>query len=167
MDIRDARPGDAEEACQVLRRSIMELCEADHRRDPAMLAAWLGNKTPETVAAWMRRIDACYCVAVERGAIAAVGAVTNGGEILLNYVSPDARFRGASSALLIALEARAADRGATHSTLISTETARRFYRARGYEEIGGPVRKFGMDSGYPMSKALARPAALPGRAADV
>jgi hypothetical protein len=38
------------------------------------------------------------------GAIAAVGAVTDGGEILLNYVSPAARFHGASSALLAALE---------------------------------------------------------------
>ncbi len=91
----------------------------------------------------------------------------DGGEILLNYVSPDARFRGASSALLAGLEARAACPGARQCTLISTETARRFYRARGYEEIGAPVRKFGMDSGFPMAKVLARPAAVPGRAADV
>ena len=118
----------------------------------------------------MRRADASYLVATERDAIAAVGAVTDRGEILLNYVSPDARFRGASSALLAGLEARAAGRGARQCTLISTETARRFYRARGYrgyEEIGAPVRKFGMDSGFPMAKVLARPAALPGRAADV
>jgi GNAT superfamily N-acetyltransferase len=81
------------------------------------------------------------------------------GEILLNYVSPDARFRGASAALLAAMEARAVERGATRCTLTSTETARRFYRARGYEEIGPPSGKFGMDSGYPMSKALPRGAA--------
>ena len=65
------------------------------------------------------------------------------------------------------MEARAAERGATRCTLISTETARSFYRARGYEETGAPVRKFGMDSGYPMSKLLTRRAALPGQAADV
>ena len=166
MDIRDARATDAVGACRVLRRSIIELCDADHRRDPTTLAAWLSNKTPETVAAWMRRVDASYFVAIERGAIAAVGAVTDAGEILLNYVSPDARFRGASKSLLSAMEARAADRGAARCTLISTETARRFYRARGYEEIGPPVRKFGTDSGYPMSKALAAPSALPRRAAE-
>ncbi len=142
----------------------MELCEADHHDDPALLAAWLDNKTPEIFAAWMRRTDASYLVATERGAIAAVGGVTDDGEILLNYVSPDARFRGASRALLAALEARAADRGATRCTLVSTETARSFYRARGYEEIGAPVRKFGMDSGYPMAKALARPGASGGLA---
>ena len=150
-----------------MRRSIVELCGADHNGDPALLAAWLDNKTPEVFAAWMRRTDASYLVATERGAIAAVGAVTDGGEILLNYVSPDARFRGASSALLAALEARAAGRGARQCTLISTETARRFYRARGFEETGAPVRKFGMDSGFPMAKALARSATEPGRPADV
>jgi GNAT superfamily N-acetyltransferase len=167
MDVRDARFEDADEACLVMRRSIVELCEADHHRDPALLAAWLDNKTPEVFAAWMRRTDASYLVATERGVIAAVGAVTDRGEILLNYVSPDARFRGASSAMLAALEGRAAGRGARECRLISTETARRFYRARGYADVGAPVRKFGMDSGYPMAKTLLRPAALPGRAADV
>ena len=93
--------------------------------------------------------------------------MTDGGEILLNYVSPDARFRGASDAVLAAMEARAADRGATRCTLTSTETARRFYRARGYEETGAPERKFGMDSGYPMAKLLPAPAALPDHAARV
>jgi GNAT superfamily N-acetyltransferase len=162
VEIRDASPEDAEAACFVLRRSITELCGADHHGDPALLAAWLSNKTPEIVAGWMRRTDACYLVAIERGAIAAVGAVTDDGEILLNYVSPDARFRGASDALLAAMEARAADRGAMRCTWIRTETAR-----RGYEEIGAPVRKFGMDSGYPMFKVLAWPAALLGQAAEV
>jgi len=167
MNIRDARPEDAKEACLVMRRSITELCRADHRDDPALLAAWLSDKTPEAVAAWMRRADASYLVAMEGETITAVGAVTDAGEILLNYVSPSARFRGASGALLAAMEARAGDRGATRCTLISTTTARRFYRARGYEETGQPVRKFGMDSGYPMAKILARPAALPEHIADV
>jgi GNAT superfamily N-acetyltransferase len=157
MQIRPARAEDAEEACQIVRRSIAELCGPDHHGDPALLAAWLGNKTPAIFAAWMRRSDASYLLAVEGGSIAAVGAVTDEGEVLLNYVSPNWRFRGASKSLLAAMEARAADRGATRSTLTSTETARKFYRARGYEEAGAPVRKFGMDSGYPMSKVLAPP----------
>jgi GNAT superfamily N-acetyltransferase len=156
MQIRQATPDDAVEACEVLRRSIVELCGADHRNDAALLSAWLANKTPENVAAWMERPDASYLVAIDEGAIAAVGAVTDAGEILVNYVSPHARFRGASSTLLAALERRAAERGAMRCTLTSTETARRFYRARGYEEVGAPVRKFGMDSGYPMSKSLTR-----------
>ncbi len=66
--------------------------------------------------------------------------------------SPEARFRGVSRALLAALEARARERGHEGCTLLSTETARRFYLANGYVEDGPGVGKFGTTSGYPMSK---------------
>jgi len=79
------------------------------------------------------------------------------GEILHNYVSPDARFRGVSRALLAALESRAAERGARQCRLESTETAHRFYRAAGYADDGPPIGKFGVASGYRMTKALAAP----------
>lgn len=46
MKIRDAVAEDAIEACEALRRSITELCVADHRNDPDLLANWLRNKTP-------------------------------------------------------------------------------------------------------------------------
>ena len=82
-----------------------------------------------------------------------MGAVTDAGEITLNYISPDARFRGVSKTLLRALEVRAAERGNARCTLASTETARRFYLSAGYSETGPPVILFGMQS-YPMSKRL-------------
>jgi hypothetical protein len=66
-DVREARFEYADEACLVMRRSIAELCPADHHCDPALLAAWLANKTPEVFAAWMRRADASYLVVTERG----------------------------------------------------------------------------------------------------
>src|ERR1700730_9548986 len=96
MEIRDAVAEDAPGACQVLRRSISELCVADHRNDPTILMRWLSNKTPEIVASWIARPDNSVLVAVERDTILAVGSVTNAGEVTLNYVSPDARFRGVS-----------------------------------------------------------------------
>jgi GNAT superfamily N-acetyltransferase len=89
------------------------------------------------------------------GTILAVGSATDAGEITLNYVSPDARFRGVSRALLVALETRAQERGNQRCTLLSTETARRFYRSAGYVEDGPPQGKFGTGSSYPMSKELA------------
>jgi GNAT superfamily N-acetyltransferase len=85
-----------------------------------------------------------------------VGAVTDTGETTLNYVSPDARFRGVSGALLDALEDRAIERGNELRTLKSTETARRFYFERGYSENGPADGKFGTTFGYPMSKRLGR-----------
>jgi GNAT superfamily N-acetyltransferase len=154
MKIRDAMPADAPAACEVLRRSIIGLCAADHRNDPAILQRWLANKTPEIVASWIAKPGNSVMVAVEGGAVLAVGSVTDEGEITLNYVSPDARFRGVSRAMLHALKTRARERGNCRCTLVSTETARRFYHSAGYREDGPPQGKFGTAGSYPMSKRL-------------
>jgi GNAT superfamily N-acetyltransferase len=137
FDIRQARVEDAAAACEVLRRSITELCAADHHNDPAWLAGWLANKTPENVAAWITDPGNVVYVAVDSGRIAGVAAMNKTGRISLNYVSPDARCRGVSKALLAALEAKAADLGLTRCTLESTKTALGFYRAAGYREQQG------------------------------
>jgi len=160
MEIRDAIPEDAPAACEVIRRSISELCSADHLDDPVILGQWLANKIPEIVASWIVQHGNSVLVAVASGTILAVGSVTDAGEITLNYVSPDARFRGVSRAFLVALETRAQVRRNQRCTLLSTETARRFYRSAGYIEDGPPQGKFGTTSSYPMSKQLAGP---PGR----
>ena len=139
----------------MLRRSISELCVADRGNDPAILAAWLRNKTPEIVAGWASQPENSLLVAVEGEAILAVGSVTDAGEITLNYVAPNARFRGVSRALLSALEARAVQRGNIRCTLTSTETAHHFYQSRGYVDDGPPAGKFGTSSSYPMSRRIA------------
>ncbi len=154
MIIRDATPDDAADACEVLRACITELCVADHRNDPEILGRWLANKQPDIVAGWITDPANSLLVAVEDAAILAVGSVRNDGEITLNYVSPGARFRGVSSALLAALEARATERGNTRCRLLSTETAHRFYLSRGYVEDGAPQGKFGTNSGYPIVREI-------------
>jgi GNAT superfamily N-acetyltransferase len=131
------------------------LCVADHRNDPAIRNAWLANKTPETVAAWAVQKGNSLLLAVEGDAVIGVGSVTDAGRITLNYVSPDARFRGVSRALLKALEAKAMERGNKRCTLASTETARRFYQSTGYvDDDPPPTGEFGTRSGYPMSKEM-------------
>jgi GNAT superfamily N-acetyltransferase len=151
MMIRDALPEDAAAACEVMRRSIVELCVPDHRNDPEILQRWLSNKTPEIFKSWIRSDDVLL-VAVDRAGIVAVGCVTDAGEITLNYVSPDARFRGVSTAMLDALERRARERGNGRCKLNSTEAALRFYLARGYSQDGPGDGNFGTNSAYPMSK---------------
>lgn len=154
MEIRDATNEDAEAACAVTRRSIIELCVPDHKNDAAALALWLNNKTRDNFAAWIVHQGNSFLVAVEQDIILGVGALTEVGEITLNYVSPDARFRGVSRALLAALEGRARRQGNSRCTLTSTETAHRFYRDNGYIDDKSSGSKL-TASGHPMSKTLA------------
>ncbi|SFL30824.1 Ribosomal protein S18 acetylase RimI [Bradyrhizobium sp. NFR13] len=154
MLIRRARPDEAAEMCNVLRRSIAELCGADHHDDPAILQRWLDNKTPAEVGGWIAHPGNFVLVAVEEETVLAVGIVRHDGEITCNYVSPDARFRGVSKAMLAQLEATARDHGSDVCHLISTETAHRLYLSAGYEDCGVPQGKFGTTSSFPMLKRL-------------
>jgi len=71
-------PEDGTAACEVMTRSIAELCVADHRNDPAILGRWLSNKTPETFRSWIR-LNNSLLVGIENDDILAVGCVTDGG----------------------------------------------------------------------------------------
>src|SRR5207248_10533337 len=127
MHIREALPDDAEAACSAMRRSIAELCHADHRNDPAILARWLGNKTPRNFCVWIEQGDNSILVAVEGDVVLGVGSVTDAGRIGLNYVSPDARFQGVSRHLLHSLEQLDAQRGNNTMTTASNKQTRRRY----------------------------------------
>ncbi len=135
-----------------MRRSIVELCHADHQGDAATLAAWLANKTADNVRRWIAETH--VYVATEHGRILGVGALTPSGEITLNYVSPDARFRGVSKALLRELERKAGELGVAAVSLQSTATALRFYQSAGYRSAGPPVSGFGITLDHPMAKTL-------------
>lgn len=150
--IRRAVVADAPAMSAILIASITELCVADHRNDPALLAGWLANKAPGSVAQWFTNPDSTLLVAEHDGVPAAVGGCLNDQRrISLNYVSPDHRFAGISKAMLAALET---ELGPGEATLDSTETARRFYESCGWEVIGPQTTHRGI-SGYPMRKRLA------------
>jgi GNAT superfamily N-acetyltransferase len=152
MRVRDACGQDAEAACAVIRRSIIELCILDHQGDLGTLAQWLANKTPARMRQWIGTHH--VLVFEDEGAILGVAAMSASGNILLNYVSPDARFRGVSKALIRAVEARAAGFGLSIVTLESTSTAIGFYQAAGYVDSGPPTRGFGVTMCHPMQKNL-------------
>jgi GNAT superfamily N-acetyltransferase len=152
MQVREACMEDADEACRVVRRSITELCHADHKGDAPTLALWLANKTAENMRRW---IDQNHVfVAIEGDVVVGVGSIRGSGEIMLNYVSPDFRFRGVSKALVGQLEARASDLAVETITLLSSGTARQFYLAVGYKENGPPIRGYGKTLGHSMAKQL-------------
>ncbi len=50
---RRAVRSDAFAACEVVRRSIVELCRDDHRDDESTLTEWLANKTPADFERWI------------------------------------------------------------------------------------------------------------------
>lgn len=154
IEIREATAHDAESGCAVVHRSISELCELDHHNDTKIIEQWLRNSTVENFVKISQQTNKSMLVATEQEKIVAVGLVTDGGVIRLNYVSPTSRFQGISRALLRALEKRAYERGCKSCNLVSTATARRFYVANGYHETGPATGVFGTTSGYPMSKSL-------------
>ncbi len=153
MLIRPAMAADAEEAASVLRRSICDLCLSDHSGDAETLAQWLANKTPENVLAWIEAPDRFIVVVEENGAIIGVGGASHSGEITLNYVAPEARFRGVSKAILKSLEAYLSLLGCPEITLASTKAARSFYIAMGYEDAEAQEAPSGR-GGLPMRKSL-------------
>lgn len=153
MVIRPADIADAEQAASVLRRSIQELCFLDHDGEEHMLRQWLSNKTPENVRSWIEAPDQYMVVAEEDGIILGVGGAAHVGEIMLNYVAPEARFKGVSKSILASLEANLRDLGRTQSTLTSTRTAHAFYIAAGYVDAGEP-EFWGKLPGQPMKKSL-------------
>lgn len=154
MEIRAAKQDDAAEICLVLRRSITELCLADHNNDPQILDPWLANKTPENLQTWIACSGQTYRVAVIDDQIAGVGAVSAIEGVLLNYVSPDFRCRGVSKALMAALEDWLKEQGQVVCHLTSTATARQFYETIGYLPDGEPQTGRSGNPAFPMRKCL-------------
>ena len=150
IHLRPATLADVPAMSATLTASITELCAADHHNDPAAIARWTANKTPDGVLQWFDNPDNRLFVAERDGGLAAAGAFNIQRQIILNYVSPEHRFAGASTALLAAMEEAL---GPGEATLTSTETARRFYRARGWTETGVHEHWAGMVA-YPMHKRL-------------
>lgn len=133
--VRLAKPQDAEAACNAVRSSIEDCCIEDHESNKARLDAWLKNKSPENFRRWIQS-ESLYCVVVEASyRVVGFGMCTTG-ELLLCYVLPEVRFRGAGKAMLQDIELWAATTGVAELRLESTRTALAFYRRHGYQDCG-------------------------------
>jgi GNAT superfamily N-acetyltransferase len=150
MRIKRAQASDAVEAVALVRRSIAELCGADHGADPRSLAGWLSNKTVENMREWIAQ--SVVVVGMEDDRIVGVAALTDTGRMTLNYVTPEFRFRGVSNALVRQLEFEAAKLCVTTIELDSTLTALQFYRSLGYRSVVGMSEEFASAMRYPMTK---------------
>ena len=146
LEIRIATSADAVDACTVLRRSIVECCALDHRHDPAILEAWLGNKTPQMVACWFASPTNHALVAVDAGVVVGVALLTRAGKLALCYLLPEAQGQGGGKALVEQLEAQAREWGIKALHLHSTATSQDFFVKQGYVEAGNVRSPYGVET---------------------
>ena len=142
----------AEAACHVVCQSITHCCVADHGNVPAILAAWLANKTPENLAAWISAPGAAAWGAYRAETMVGFALLTQA-TLALCYVVPDALHQGVGRALLVAAEAHARQAGLAVLGLESTRTAEPFYRRNGYKPAGALQSWAGLQA-QPMRKVL-------------
>jgi GNAT superfamily N-acetyltransferase len=146
LEIRIAASTDAEATCNVLRRSIKECCALDHNNDPAILDAWLGNKTPQMVANWFGSPTNYSLVAVSEGTVVGVALLTGAGKLALCYLLPEQRRKGIGLALLTRMEEQACSWGVKALQLHSTATGKPFFAARGYTDAGLVRSPYGVET---------------------
>lgn len=142
----------AEAACHVVRQSITHCCALDHGNDPAILAAWLANKTPDHLASWMAAPGAAAWAAYRNDAMVGLALRTHA-TLALCYVLPEALHQGLGRALLHKVEAHARQAGISGLALESTRTAQAFYLRNGYAPSGAARAWAGLQS-QPMRKML-------------
>jgi GNAT superfamily N-acetyltransferase len=146
FEIRLAASSDASAACNVLRRSIVECCVLDHQNDPAILEAWLGNKTPEMVASWFASPTNYSIVALDGGNVVGVALLTGAGKLALCYLVPEARRKGLGKALLRHVEDQACSWGVKALQLHSTASGEEFFARQGYLRSGNVRSPYGVET---------------------
>jgi GNAT superfamily N-acetyltransferase len=152
--VRSATLVDARDACDVVRRSISQLCFADHNDDPRRLEAWLRNKTVASTEEWLASPELFNVVACDDKGVCGFGAISRDGEVLFCYVDPRVRFQRISTMMLEELERAARSWDLRSVRLTSTLTAQRFYTNRGYNVAGEAIVVFDAIKGIPMMKRL-------------
>ena len=90
------------------------------------------NKTTDIWCNWVNSAKFSLFIAELDGEIAGVSMISLNGVILLNYVSPDYRFKGLSKAMLNHMEEYAKNISILMCNLQSTYTAKDFYISDGY-----------------------------------
>jgi len=134
--IRKAKVSDAQQICNVLRRSIIELCELDHQKNQKELDEWLVNKTIQNCEAWINNKKINFFVAENDGKIVGVSSINHNGFLELCYILPEAKGLGFGGELLKVAEDSVLDLGIQVFTLESTLTAKGFYEYFGYIQTG-------------------------------
>ncbi|MEE2732930.1 MAG: GNAT family N-acetyltransferase [Pseudomonadota bacterium] len=137
--IRSAQVEDAAQCCEVIRASIVELCQQDHHGEQARIDDWLQNKTVAHCEHWIQDQATNTFVADEGGQVVGVSSISHSGHLFLLYLRPGTVGKGVGAQLLSAAEDSVRALGVRHLTLESTLTAKGFYERFGYVSCGATV----------------------------
>lgn len=151
--IRTIAVNEAEAACSVICRSIVECCFADHQGDAKIIKAWLANKIPDNFRLWVTSSKAIAVGAFDDESLVGVSLIS-GSTLQLCYVVPEVLHRGVGKALLSEVEDLSMKKGIDELHLESTRTAEAFYQRNGFETSGAIQFWAGLQA-QPMSKRLA------------
>ena len=154
ITVRPAKPEDADQATNLLRRSIAELCAADYQDDAATLENWLANKARENFLSRLVHDNNLCVVAEENSRLLGVGMILRKGTINLLYLLRGEQRRGIGKAIYLALERQARDWGLQKLALTSNRESRAFYESMGFWSTGDAVPWFGKVLSWPYEKIL-------------
>ena len=128
--LRPLLPADVPVLAAIFQASIEELAEEDY--DEGQRAAWAGQADDE--AAFGAKLAACLTlVATLQGAPVGFVALEDNRHVEMLYVYPPVARRGVGTLLADAIETLAQARGTKVLTVDSSDNARAFFEARGYE----------------------------------
>ena len=131
IEIRPARPADADAVSRVVVRSLRETDGRDYppRVIEAVAARYTARRVRELMAS--RRV----LVAVRAGTL--VGTASLEGDLVQSvYVSPEQQGSGIGASLMAAIEGLARTDGVRALSVASSTTAEGFYRKLGFAPVG-------------------------------
>ncbi|MBT8119191.1 MAG: GNAT family N-acetyltransferase [Gammaproteobacteria bacterium] len=153
--IRDAKTSDNVQVCNVLRRSILEVCASDYN-EKSVIDDWLSNKTEDNVSQWIESDSTYSVVCINKyDDILGFGLASLKGEILLMYLVPEALFKGNGKLMLERIEKRLSNEGISEIYTISSITAKAFYERNGFIKNGDPQLVGTIKGDFPLLKRIA------------
>ncbi|MDH5648470.1 MAG: GNAT family N-acetyltransferase [Gammaproteobacteria bacterium] len=153
MKIEEATRESLQEISELIKQSIVTLCQADHQNKPEHLQAWLSARASDKLAHELFGNNSRAFTCRHEGRLAGVVNINTTGEMTLCYVHPAYSGRGVGRLLLQAAEEQAIKWGLKQIHLVSTRTAREFYLSQGFESNGEEICHIGMP-GYPLLKVI-------------
>lgn len=151
--VREAMPSDSANACEVLRRSISEICSLDYNNQ-SVIEKWLLNKTESNVKVWIISENSYSVVCTDDDLVVGFGIITLDGEILLIYLVHEALHKGNGKLMLETMEHRVISEGIEEIYTVSSITAKPFYERNGYTENGEPLLVGNIKGDFPLIKKV-------------